>query len=549
MLRRTLPVFLAAAAAPLLAQRPVPRPDTRPAPTPAQRAVMDPLPAAAPPLVVFVTVDQLIPDYFERYGAQLTGGLGRLRRGGAYFPNGQQDHATTETAPGHASVLSGRFPRHTGVVRNNAGVQDPQAPLIGVSGQAASPFRFRGSVLYDWMRNRDPRSRALSVSRKDRGAIFPMGRSGQDVYWYAPSNGTFTTSSYYRDTLPAWVRAFNDRRLPHRHAGRAWTPLLPASAYRERDDVAVESGGEDYTFPHALAADTAAALRQLGDFPWMDEITLDLALEGVARLGLGAGPQTDLLAVSLSTTDAVGHKYGPGSKEIHDQVLRLDRSLGAFLDSLYRVRDSARVVVALTSDHGVTPYPELHFANRRASGNGRADVAPVVARHLAALVRRGVDSSAFDWDYGLLVVDRPAFRRAGVDADSALRAFAADLRAVPGVERVDLAGDLARDTALAGERGAVARRWVHALPADLPVGLVATLRPYYYYYANVTYATHGSPHAQDARVPIIFHGAPFRPGTYPRFTRVVDIAPTLAAALQLRPTERLDGRVLGEILK
>src|SRR5919199_1405790 len=99
-------------------------------------------PAPAPTLVVFVTVDQLTPVYFERFGAQLTGGLARLRRGGAFFPNGQQDHATTETAPGHASVMSGRFPEHTGIVRNNAGVQDPQAPLVGVpNGEGASPFR------------------------------------------------------------------------------------------------------------------------------------------------------------------------------------------------------------------------------------------------------------------------------------------------------------------------------------------------------------------------------------------------------------------------
>ena len=532
MLRRTLHALLvvAAAAAPLAAQRP----DTRPAPAPA--------------LVVFITVDQLIPDYFARFGAQLTGGLGRLRRGGAYFSNGHQDHATTETAPGHASVLSGRFPSHTGIVRNNAGVQDPQAPLIGAEGQAASPFRFRGTALFDWMRARDPRSRALSVSRKDRGAIFPMGRAKQEVYWYARTTGAFTTSRYYGDTLPTWVREFNARRLPQRQAGRAWTPLLPASAYRERDDVPVESGGDGYTFPHVLPADTAEAVDQLVDFPWMDEITLSLALEGLGRLGLGTGPQTDLLAVSLSTTDAVGHQYGPDSKEQHDQVLRLDRWLGAFLDSLYRVRDSSRVVVALTSDHGMSPLPELHFAGQRVPGDGRADVAPVVERYAASLAARGIDSAAFDWDYGLLVVDRPAFARAGVDADSVLRAFAADVRRVPGVQRVDLVRTLARDTALAGERGAVARRWVHALPSDLPVELVVTLRPYYYY-ATVTYATHGSPHAHDARVPIIFYGAAFRPGTYPRFVRVVDIAPTLARVVGVRPTERLDGRALTEILK
>src|ERR671931_160466 len=122
-------------------------------------------PDRVPTLVVFITVDQLRADYFDRFRGQLTGGLGRLARGGALFTNAFQDHAVTETAPGHASTLSGRFPRSTGIVRNSAGVQDPQAPPIGGGGPGASPFRFRGSTLTDWMRAKDPRTRAHSVSR------------------------------------------------------------------------------------------------------------------------------------------------------------------------------------------------------------------------------------------------------------------------------------------------------------------------------------------------------------------------------------------------
>ena len=301
-------------------------------------AAQTPRPAATPQtrptLVVMFTVDQLLPAYLQRYEPQLTGGLGRLVRGGAVFTNAFQDHGVTETAPGHASTLSGRFPSGTGIVRNTAGVQDPQAPLIGGGGSAASPFRFRGSTLIDWMRTRDPRSRALSVSRKDRGAILPLGRAKQDVYWYA-WDGRFTTSTYYRDTLPAWVQRFNARQLPASYAGRSWTLLLPDSAYREVDSVRFESGGKGVVFPHVLRADSLAT-GDLPNFPWMDEVTLALALEGVNALNLGRGPQPDLLAVSLSTTDAVGHRYGPDSREIHDQVLRLDRALGVFLDSSSR---------------------------------------------------------------------------------------------------------------------------------------------------------------------------------------------------------------------
>ncbi|MEW5929014.1 MAG: alkaline phosphatase family protein [Gemmatimonadota bacterium] len=504
-------------------------------------------PAAAPPrqtpsLVVFLTVDQLRADYFQKYGSQLTGGLARLYRGGAVFTNAYQDHANTETAPGHASTMSGRFPRSTGIVQNVAGVQDPQAPLVGGGGGGASPFRFRGTVLTDWLRIKDPRTRALSVSRKDRGAILPLGRAKQEAYWYVP-DGRFTTSTYYADTLPAWVRRFNDRRVPQRMAGQAWNLLLPASSYPEPDSVPVESAGRDFTFPHVLPADPAAAARSFPEFPWMDQLTLDLALEGLDELKLGTGRQTDVLAVSLSTTDAVGHRYGPDSREVRDQVLRLDRVLGAFLDSLYTVRDSSRVVVALTADHGVTAFPEVAYGAEAARYHVRLD--SVTAGMRRALAARGVDSAAARVEDGMLLLDRDGLARARVNADSLARAFAAAARRLPGVLRADLVRELARGDTV---NDVVARRWVHMLPPDMPVEAVVTLKPGHVW-GTASYAQHGSPQDVDAHVPVIFYGPAFKPGRYDRFARVVDMAPTLARVLDVRPTERLDGRVLTEALR
>ncbi|MEJ7811550.1 MAG: alkaline phosphatase family protein [Gemmatimonadaceae bacterium] len=507
---------------------------------------LPPAPADVPSLVVFITVDQLRPDYLERFGAQLTGGLARLTRGGAVFTNAFQDHATTETAPGHASTMSGRFPRSTGIVRNTAGVNDPQGTLLEAFGPGASPFRFRGSTLTDWLRAKDPRSRALSVSRKDRGAILPIGRSPEEVYWYA-SNGTFTTSVWYHDTLPSWVRRFNDRKLPQSYAGRAWTPLLPDSAYAEADAVAAEDAGRGGVFPHTMPTRPDSAAAFFGEFPWMDEVTLALAMQGLREMQLGAGPQTDVLAISLSTTDAIGHRYGPDSKELHDQVLRLDRMLGTFFDSLFAVRNPARVVVALTADHGVSPYPDV----RAARGEGRAvrvQVPALLGTFRRTLAERGVDSSAFSFDDFVLFVNRPAFARAKVPADSVITAFAAHARATPGVLRVDAVRSLAgQDTV----RDAIARRWYHSLPPDLGAELTVTLQPYaaWDYAPNiVSFAEHGSPHDYDAHVPVIFYGRPFKAGRYADFVRVVDMAPTLAWTTATEPTERLDGRILWQAL-
>ncbi|HVD06265.1 MAG TPA: alkaline phosphatase family protein [Gemmatimonadaceae bacterium] len=495
-----------------------------------------------PTLVLVLTVDQMRPDYFTRFGSQLTGGLGRLYRGGAVFLSGWQDHAITETAPGHASILSGRFPRSTGIATNSAGVLDSQAPLINGGGSPASPFRFRGTTLTDWMRMADPRTRALSVSRKDRGAILPLGRAKQNAFWYS-YNGAFTTSRYYADTLPTWVQQFNDRRLPQAMHGRKWELALPESSYPERDDVKAESGGQDYVFPHVLSDSESVAVRALPDFPWMDELTLSFALAGVRALDLGAGPQPDVLAVSLSTTDAIGHRYGPDSREIHDQIIRLDRALGAFLDTLFTMRDSTRVIIALTADHGVTPLPEAGIAGRPADAH-RVSLDSVLASIRAGLAARHIDTATLSFEEGVLRIDRNALRRAGVSADSVARRFAAAARRVPGVARADDVAALANADTV---HDAIARRWLHSLIPGSNAAVVVTLRPYDIWGPS-TVAMHGQPSDLDARVPIIFYGAPFRRGVRKESARVVDIAPTLANVLGVAPAERLDGVVLRGIL-
>jgi predicted AlkP superfamily pyrophosphatase or phosphodiesterase len=505
-------------------------------------ATAQPAPPTPPALVVLFTIDQLRPDYLDRFASQLTGGLGRLAREGALFTNAHHDHATSETAPGHATTLAGRFPSHTGIVRNNAGVLDVRAPLIGGGGQGASPFRFRGSALIDWIRTRDPQSRGLSVSRKDRGAILPMGRAKEAVFWYA-NDGRFTTSRYYGDTLPSWVQRFNAQRLPHRYAGQSWELLLPPSAYQEVDSVPVESQGKDFVFPHVASGDSAEAARLLTEFPWMDELTLRFALSGVDALTLGQQGHTDVLAVSLSTTDAIGHRFGPDSREVHDQVVRLDRAMGAFLDSLFRRVDSTRVVIALTADHGVAPFPERHFAGSLPD-RGRTDVVPVITAARTALLELGV-TDTLDFESGMVLLDRAAVRRVGPRAESIVRRLLADLARLPGVWRVDRAERL---PALAARGDKYARRWLHSMPPDLPVLATMTLQPFGYW-MQTRYATHGSPHDYDTQVPLLFWGAPFRAGRMGGYVRTVDLAPTLAAVIGVPPIEPLDGVVLRRALR
>ncbi|HYN83435.1 MAG TPA: alkaline phosphatase family protein [Gemmatimonadaceae bacterium] len=510
---------------------------------PASAPAAPPAPAGQPTLVVLITIDGFRADYLDRFGPQLQGGLGRLKNGGAWFTNGHQDHGITETAPGHASLLSGRFPRSTGIVANVVGVIDEAAPLLGFSGvTGASPRRFQGTALLDWMRAKDPRSRALSVSMKDRGAILPLGTAKQHVYWY-PGDGDFTTSKYYMDSLPDWVEQFNARRLPQRYAGKAWTPLLPANAYPEPDSVPVEGGGTDFVFPHMIPADSAQAASVIRITPFIDEVTVAFALEGVRALRLGEGPQTDLLAVSLSGTDLVNHRLGPNSRESHDQVLRVDRQIGVLLDSLFKLRDPSRVIVALSADHGFQPIPELAPANVVPRPE-RVTLRTVLATVRAQLAAMKVDTAAVQLDLQLLILDREAFRKANVNADSIVTLFRNEALKIPGVARVDRLRDLLRGDTVGDP---ITRRWSHQIPPKYPVELVITLTPGSIWAGIV--ATHGSPHDDDSNVPIVFYGPGFAPGRYTDFVRTVDIAPTLARRLGVTPLEKLEGVPLTKALK
>lgn len=493
-----------------------------------------------PKLVVFITVDQMRADYPDRWAAQLSRGLKRLATEGAFFTNAFQDHAVTETAPGHSVTMSGRFPRSTGILRNSAGVEDPQAPLVTSRDPGASPFRFRGSVLIDWIRARDPRSRALSVSRKDRGAILPMGRAKQNVFWYATSNGELTTSTYYADTLPDWVKRVNARQFAQHHAGAPWTLLRDARDYTEADSVPVENNGRNFTFPHVLPSTPEGAARELPYTPWMDELIVAAALEGLQTLDLGKGPQTDVLAVSLSATDYIGHRYGPDSREQHDNILRLDRTLGVLIDSLYKLRDSSTIVFALTADHGVTSFPELTAQRTHRPVVTRYDLRPSRRALRDMLVAAKVDSDAVVLDGPLVYVDRGAFAEAGVDPEPLLRRFTDVVQKAPGIARVTRVRDLATMDTVHND---VARRWRHMIPSDSPVEYVITPVEGSYP-VGATVAEHGEPYADDAHVPVILYGPWYKPGRYGERALVADLAPTLAWVIGVPPTEKVDGRVL-----
>lgn len=494
---------------------------------PTSRPVPDP-----PRLIVHLVIDQLRPDYLERWRGEFRGGLARLLREGVFYPLAEQDHAMTSTAPSHSTMLSGRSPASTGILTNDLGVPDRAAPLIGSTAMGASPRRFRGTTLVDWMLARDPATRVFSVSRKDRGAILTIGRARVPIFWY--SQGRFTTSRYYADSLPTWLQEWNASDPVGRLAGHAWSLGRSPASYPEADNRLFERGGSSTTFPHRLPTERAAAALDLEAHTLMDSLTLDVAWRGFEAYALGRRNGTDLLAVSLSATDDIGHRYGPGSREVHDHLLNVDRWLGAFLDSLATVIPRDRMIVTLTADHGVTEFPEAGVGGRvslsaevaalNASGRDRWRIALEAAAYTGLLVARVDDLSA-----------------RGVDIDSLASAVAARLQGRAGVRRVFTPRTLSR------ARDVEAMRWKRQIHADVEWVVAVSLLDGYVWGSAPSETSHGTTNVDDRRVPLIVVAPGVRPSRSLRVVRTIDIGPTLAALIGVRPTEPVEGAVLSEI--
>lgn len=497
-----------------------------------------------PRLVVLLTIDQFRADYIPRWAHQLTGGIGRLVNGGAYFPIAVHDHAITATAPGHAVIGSGRHPRSTGITSNDEGVGDDRVTLVEGIGPGASPQDFVGTTFADWLANSDRNTRILSVSYKDRAAILPIGRRRANVYWYS-GIGIFTTSTYYRNALPEWARAFNARALAQEYARRTWTLLLPESEYPEPDSVLVENFGAGFTFPHTARDTPRHAPTLLESTPWIDEITLQFAWEGIRALDLGRGERTDILSLGLSGTDKVGHRYGPDSREVHDQVLRLDRLLGTFLDSLFANVGEENVVVMLTADHGVGPIEGVSFSADTFPGV-RVSLFEAMSATRARMSAAGAQPAAAGDVFGALLVHRRALASARLPVDSVSKWFTEAASRTAGINYVASPAVLAtRDTV----NDHAARRWLHTFPTNDEALLVAVPVWGGYWGSSTAVANHATPHDYDTDVPLVLYGPPFVRGRMETRVRTVDIAPTLARAIGVVPSERLDGRVLSEALR
>jgi predicted AlkP superfamily pyrophosphatase or phosphodiesterase len=517
-------------------------------------------PPAKPKLIVAISIDQYSSELFKRYRSTYTGGMKAMADGIA-FPVGYQSHAATETCPGHSTMLTGRHPAATGIVANawfdvktGSTVYCVQAP--GSSDpNARGPQNMHVTTLGDWVKAAEPGARSYAVSGKDRAAITMGGKTADGVWWWVDGIG-FTTSEFAGPSGPAVSQpavAFNKALTAQ------WTAAKPALwAQPSAECAALEKphhfGQIDISgkVPPDIAShveDNPAFLKttdfqdNLRASPLFDAVTLRYAEELIARERLGHGPATDVLAVSLSANDYIGHRYGNGGAEMCVQQASLDAALGTFMDDLKAL--GVPVVVELTGDHGATDAAEReHEHDDKAN---RIDGAAFVSKlNKAVMAQTGLT-------YEPIVGDDPQQLYINVGPDEALRARVQDaavawLKQQPPVHAVFTRAEVEAATVAPGTSPAdltMAQRFHESYDKDRSGDIAVA----YAERASIgiprgpgdVVAGHGSPWDYDRQVPILFWWPGVAAETRDTAIETVDIAPTLAALAAVK-TPEVDGK-------
>jgi predicted AlkP superfamily pyrophosphatase or phosphodiesterase len=535
----------------------------------------------APRLVLQITVDQLRGDLIDRYGRYLSeDGFRYLLENGAHFANAHHRHANTETIVGHATLATGTDPAIHGMVANLwfdrvsgtqfYNVQDPDFPLVGAAGVDASaeidptqraattdgrsPRSILTSTISDEIAlHFGPEAKIFGVSVKDRGAISMAGHAGT-AYWFSKAEGRFVTSTFYRDDYPGWIADWEAKGVVASYGGQEWTlSRAPADyIFGTRDDQPWEEDfpGFGRTFPHAWGtADDKYFTTRLTLSPAGDEITADFAKTLINAEELGQDDVTDYVAVSFSSTDYVGHIFGPSSLEAEDNLLRLDRTIADFLAHVDAQVGLDQTLVVLSSDHGAPEHPDYLATLGIEAGTfefERVDTEPGFVRLTAAFGESRDLILNFSNPY--LYLDNSVIEARGLDKAEVERAVAEELEKLPGIAYAVSASALRK-----GEiaRGKVQDAILANFHQDRSGDIYIVFEPHWFiadFDGLHVASAHGSPWTYDSHVPIIVAGPGIETGRIFRRVETVDLAPTIAAYLGTKMPSGAIGEPLSEVL-
>jgi predicted AlkP superfamily pyrophosphatase or phosphodiesterase len=514
----------------------------------------------SPKLVVLLVVDQMRADYLTRFSGALRGGLAKMLEEGAVFAQARHDHAITTTAVGHSTIGTGCFPAHHGIVGNSwydrdlkravLSCEDSTTILVGYPGTTGrSPRLMRREGVGDWVKRASPRSKVYAAALKDRSAVGLGGYHPDGVYWYNGKDGHFVSSSYYLQAYPAWLDSFNQARQPDAYYAVGWEKLGPETAYdlAGPDEFGAEKGLGGATFPHRFSAvapraDTSAYYGAFGRTPMGDEYLLEFARTLVLRERVGADADPDLLLLSCSAADAVGHDFGPDSQEIADYYLRLDQYLGSFFAFLDQQVGRGQYTVVLTADHGVMPLPEaLKQQGVKARRVPRARFLEELDKALKGAARDvGLEAPLMAVYNAGVFLNFAEADSLGLDRSELRRRVAARMARIKYLEEAYTWDDLAGPPV---DRPFFALFQRSFYPERMP-DLMLRFQENVLLSATATGTDHGSPYAYDTDVPLVFGGWGVAPGGHSEPVRTVDIAPSIADLVETLVPSEVDGRSL-----
>ncbi len=516
-------------------------------------------PRPEPRLLLFLTIDQARSDYLVRFRPSFKGGLKLLLEEGVSWSNAHQNHAATSTGPGHATLATGAYPSHSGIIDNgwfdrSTGqpmycVEDCSSPILSWESTAdenavdsctgRSPKNLLVSTLGDWIKEQNPRAKVFSVSRKDRAAILSAGHRADAALWFDTSKGYFVSSHYYLSSYPEWMKRLHEQEIPASYFGQAWEPIaVKTSLLRSMGIEKVDSGFFRRGFPHWLGRVSfipeSSYYRVFSATPWMDLYLIQFAQTLIQNESLGVDDNLDFLALSFSVLDSVGHRYGPNSREVLDVLLRLDQALGEFFAFLDRYIGMKHVVVSLSSDHGVMPLPE--YRTMKGQPGGRVTLQDILC---VQSVGKKLENKfgADDWFWADRYFNYETIGCRNVLRQDVENELARQIQQCPSVARVWTRTQL---EAPAADPDQYFNLFLNSFHSRRSPDVFIQFKKFYI--PGLTGGTsHGSPYDYDTRVPLLILYPGFPGKKVSERIETVDLAPTLAKLLHIDIPDTVDG--------
>jgi len=516
-----------------------------------------------PKLVVMMVVDQMRADYISRYWNKFgEGGFKRIVKGGYNNKNANYNYFPTYTAAGHASISTGSVPAINGIVGNdwydrNMGrsvycTEDETVSTVGSSSIAGlqSPANLVSTTIGDELRlATNFKSKVIGIALKDRAAILTAGHNATGVYWFDESNGSFISSTYYTNSLPGWLNRFNEQKLTEKYLLEKWETILPIAEYASfasADDNPYEgkfSGERAPVFPHDIPSiHKKANLGLIRSTPNGNKLTFDLAKAAIEGEKLGSNSVPDLLNVSFSSPDYIGHQFGPRSIEVADMYIRFDRELESFLEYLDKNIGKNSYVLCISADHGAADNPNFLKDNKLPGGYS----SPKLKDSLNLFLKEQFGIAPVSvFKNQQFYLDEKALSKSKLKTDDVVAAMKTYLLKQPYIMAAYSKDQIMVSGNPSGMLPLLQNGFYYQRCGDVTV----VFNSGYLSGPSGTGTTHGSTYRYDTNVPLLWYGMGIKSDTDFSEVKVSDIAPTLSAILDIQAPSGNIGTVIKNVFK